>query len=292
MTDKQPEALRLAAPAQPVAQQAMAYAALPEPLEIDWPELHSQALGCGVEDRGLHNRYECAEYGWQDGVDKCAERVPEQIFDADQMRAFADATCAMRASHGQAPAGTKHDALPPLPSPDMRDVGTRPQDIQEFLMGYATEYARTALAAQGDAPVAELVTTAHGFETTLSLLPGHFDLPYGTHLLYAAPTAQPAPQQEAQKPFGYVNTSTGQFFTDVEPCRKNNEGHWRTVYTAPQPSPAAQRDVLDAERLDWLTFNLSGKALRDIGVVWSEHGDARRAIDAARAAQEGKSHDR
>ena len=60
---------------------------------------------------------------------------------------------------------------------------------------------------------------------------------------------------------------------------------------APQPSPAAQGDALDAERLDWLTFNLSGKALRDIGVVWSEHGDARRAIDAARAAQEGKSHD-
>lgn len=58
--------------------------------------------------------------------------------------------------------------------------------------------------------------------------------------------------------------------------------------TAPPPSTTAQGDALDAERLDWLTFNLSGKALRDIGVVWSEHGDARRAIDAARAAQEGK----
>ena len=51
---------------------------------------------------------------------------------------------------------------------------------------------------------------------------------------------------------------------------------------------AAQGDALDTERLNWLTFNLSGKALRNIGVVWSEHGDARRAIDAARAAQEGK----
>lgn len=37
----------------------------------------------------------------------------------------------------------------------------------------------------------------------------------------------------------------------------------------------------DAARLDWLTFHLPGKALRDIGVVWAEHGDARRAIDAA-----------
>jgi len=33
--------------------------------------------------------------------------------------------------------------------------------------------------------------------------------------------------------FGYVNTNTGQFFKDVEDCRKNNAGHWRTVYTAP-----------------------------------------------------------
>ncbi len=42
----------------------------------------------------------------------------------------------------------------------------------------------------------------------------------------------------------------------------------------------------DAARLDWLTFNISGKALRDIGVIWSEHGDARRAIDAARTQQD------
>lgn len=32
-------------------------------------------------------------------------------------------------------------------------------------------------------------------------------------------------------PFGYVNTYTGQFFRDVEACRKGDEGHWRTVYT-------------------------------------------------------------
>ena len=42
----------------------------------------------------------------------------------------------------------------------------------------------------------------------------------------------------------------------------------------------------DARRLDWLTFNISGKALRDIGVIWADHGDARRAIDAARNQQE------
>lgn len=64
---------------------------LPEPLEIDWPELHSQALGCGVEDRNIHDRYEAAEYGWQDGVGKAIERVPDSIYDADQMQAYARA---------------------------------------------------------------------------------------------------------------------------------------------------------------------------------------------------------
>lgn len=48
----------------------------------------------------------------------------------------------------------------------------------------------------------------------------------------------------------------------------------------------ATKDAEDARRLDWLTFNISGKALRDIGVIWSEHGDARRAIDAARTQTE------
>ena len=41
--------------------------------------------------------------------------------------------------------------LPPLPAPDLRDVGTKPQEIKEFLKGYATEYARTTIAARAPA---------------------------------------------------------------------------------------------------------------------------------------------
>lgn len=67
---------------------------LPPPYEIEWPELHSQALGCGVEDRNIRDRYEAAEYGWQDGVDKAVERVPEEIFTAEQMREYARAALA------------------------------------------------------------------------------------------------------------------------------------------------------------------------------------------------------
>ena len=51
--------------------------------------------------------------------------------------------------------------LPPLPEPDLRDVGTKPQDIKDYLRGYATEYAKLALrlsqpAAQQGVAYAEL----------------------------------------------------------------------------------------------------------------------------------------
>lgn len=70
---------------------------LPEPLEINWPTLNSNALGCGVEDRGLRDRYECAAYGWEDGVDRAIECVPEAIYDADQMREYGKACAAASA---------------------------------------------------------------------------------------------------------------------------------------------------------------------------------------------------
>ena len=65
-----------AAQAQPAAQQGVAYAALPEPY-------------CNAHD----------------DADAC---YPD-MFSEHQMRAFADATHALRASHGQAPAAPKGD---------------------------------------------------------------------------------------------------------------------------------------------------------------------------------------
>lgn len=64
------------------------FPALPESLEIEWPRLHSEGLGCGVEDRSIHNRYEAAEYGFTEAVERAAMCVPEHIFDADQMRSY------------------------------------------------------------------------------------------------------------------------------------------------------------------------------------------------------------
>lgn len=66
------------------------------------------------------------------------------------------------------------------------------------------------------------------------------------------------------------------------------------VFGDTRPAPGVPEDVQrDAERLDWLTFNISGKALRDIGVMWGEHANARAAIDAAMlAAAQAKGDDK
>jgi hypothetical protein len=64
---------------------------LPDPFEIEWPVIHSNGLGCGVEDRGITCRYEAAAYGWQEGIERAFACVPENIFDADMMHDYARA---------------------------------------------------------------------------------------------------------------------------------------------------------------------------------------------------------
>ena len=67
----------------------------------------------------------------------------------------------------------------------------------------------------------------------------------------------------------------------------------REILKAPQPSPAAQGDALDATRWHWLAEYLVGpRTDLDDEIVASETvNDLRKLVDAARAAQEGKSHD-
>lgn len=51
-----------------------------EPWEIEYPEYHRQGMGCGLEDRSIHDRYEAMEYGWQCAIDAMAERIPEELY--------------------------------------------------------------------------------------------------------------------------------------------------------------------------------------------------------------------
>ncbi|SDZ53805.1 hypothetical protein, partial [Delftia lacustris] len=79
---------------------------------------------------------------------------------------------------------------------------------------------------------------------------------YTSEPLYAG--AAPA----AVAPFGYVNTHTGQFFKDVEPCRQGNEGHWRTVYLQPSAvagaAPAGWQLVPATPTREWIASVADG----------------------------------
>lgn len=66
---------------------------LPEPFDMDMPELHIVGLSCGVEDRSIHDRYEAAEYGWRECYDAFVQVIPV-VYTADQMRAYGQACAA------------------------------------------------------------------------------------------------------------------------------------------------------------------------------------------------------
>lgn len=168
-----------------------------------------------------------------------------------------------------------------------------------------------------------LVTLQHGGEKCHSgagLYAWYSDLPEEGAVFLgaepddeAAPTTQPAPQQEAQEPFAWhvcsVNSDGSLSLEHAAAWEEaahdhindaiteldiEGAGSWvvRPAYHAPQTSPAAQADSVleDAARYrlvrrgqHWSVIDGIGNALR------AEELDA--AVDAARAAQEGKSHD-
>ncbi|MCP1273222.1 hypothetical protein NKW43_05925 [Gluconobacter albidus] len=44
------------------------------------PEYHPQGMGCGLEDRGIHDRYRAMEYGWDEAVEMCSDLSPEELY--------------------------------------------------------------------------------------------------------------------------------------------------------------------------------------------------------------------
>lgn len=63
------KAMLEAAPAAPV-----------EWFEMDWPDYHTEAMGCGLEDRNITDRYDAMRYGWDEAIELCAERLPEELY--------------------------------------------------------------------------------------------------------------------------------------------------------------------------------------------------------------------
>lgn len=43
------------------------------------PDYHKSGMGCGLEDKGILDRYEAMEHGWQKAVDKISSDYPEYI---------------------------------------------------------------------------------------------------------------------------------------------------------------------------------------------------------------------
>lgn len=46
-----------------------------EAVEIDWPEFSEQGMGCGLEDRGITDRYEAMRYGYEEALDQAARVI-------------------------------------------------------------------------------------------------------------------------------------------------------------------------------------------------------------------------
>ena len=52
--------------------------ALPDaqPAEFDdWPEFSQSGMGCGLEDRGITDRYEAMQYGWNEALEQVGQRL-------------------------------------------------------------------------------------------------------------------------------------------------------------------------------------------------------------------------
>jgi len=49
--------------------------------DVDYPEYHYQGMGCGLEDRGITDRYEAMQYGWDEAIERCAAEVVEPLLE-------------------------------------------------------------------------------------------------------------------------------------------------------------------------------------------------------------------
>ena len=46
--------------------------------QFDGLSYHYEGMGCGIEDRGITDRYQACEHGWDCAMDRVAECIPEE----------------------------------------------------------------------------------------------------------------------------------------------------------------------------------------------------------------------
>lgn len=59
-----------------------------EPLVFDdYPNFNSEAMGCGLEDRGITDRYDAMRYGWDEAMERVGERIDSFVSDLERVAA-------------------------------------------------------------------------------------------------------------------------------------------------------------------------------------------------------------
>lgn len=47
--------------------------------DVDYPDYHYQGMGCGLEDRGIADRYEAMPPGWDEAIERCSSEVVDPL---------------------------------------------------------------------------------------------------------------------------------------------------------------------------------------------------------------------
>lgn len=50
-----------------------------EPITFSAPSYSYEVMGCGLEDRGINDRYEAMRYGWDCAIDKFITQIPDEL---------------------------------------------------------------------------------------------------------------------------------------------------------------------------------------------------------------------
>ncbi len=59
-----------------------------EPFVFEEYPYHCEAMGCGLEDRNITDRYEAMAYGWERAMERAAEAIPDDLYPASTVAAI------------------------------------------------------------------------------------------------------------------------------------------------------------------------------------------------------------
>ena len=59
-----------------------------EPFVFEEYPYHYEAMGCGLEDRNITDRYEAMAYGWERAMERAAEAIPDDLYPASTVAAL------------------------------------------------------------------------------------------------------------------------------------------------------------------------------------------------------------